>query len=84
VASILYVPLMIRDAVMGVMQVLTQRSYEFSEEEVFLLRGICDQLALTIRNAQIYAGIKSQYRDLASDFQRWFEQYQVHPSVSVP
>jgi GAF domain-containing protein len=61
--------------------VLTQLTYEFSEEEVFLLRGIADQLALAIRNAQMYTAVREQYRDLASDFQRWFEQYQVRPGA---
>jgi GAF domain-containing protein len=84
VASILYVPLMMRDKVVGVLQLFTQRPYEFSEEEVFLMRGIGDQVALAIRNAQMYAAVKLQYRDLADDFQRWFEQYQVHPNASMP
>ncbi len=84
VASLLYVPLVIGEKVMGVMHVLTQRAYEFSEEEIFLLRGICDQLALAIRNAQMYAAVKHQYQDLASDFQSWFEQYQVRPGAQAP
>ena len=83
VASILYLPLTIGTRVLGVMQVLTQLAYEFSEEEVFMLRGICDQLALAIRNAQMFSAVKSQYQDLAADFQQWFEQYQVRPEAAA-
>lgn len=84
VASIIYVPLVIGGKAMGVMHVLTQLAYEFSEDEVFLLRGIADQLALAIRNAQMYTAVKSQYQDLAADFQRWFEEYQVRPVATTP
>jgi len=80
VASVLLVPLMIRDRGTGVLQILTQRAYEFSEDETFLLRGIGDQVALAARNAEMYAAVKHQYRDLAEEFQRWFEQYQVYPA----
>jgi GAF domain-containing protein len=84
VASILYVPLVIGGKVVGVMHVLTQRAYEFSEDEVYLLRGIADQLALAVRNAQMYAAVKDQFQDLAADFQRWFEEYQVRPASAAP
>ena len=83
VASILYLPLAIGGQAVGVMHVLTQRAYDFSEDEIFMLRGICDQLALAIRNAQLYSAVRSQYQDLAADFQRWFEESQVRPGTGT-
>lgn len=84
VASALYVPLVIGEKVVGVLHVLTQRAYEFSEAEVFLLHSICDQLALAARNAQMYSAVKNQYQDLAADFQQWFDQNQVRPGGAMP
>jgi len=79
VGSILYVPLMVRDAAVGTLGICTHRTYEFSEDEVYLLRGVADQCAFAIRNAQMYATAKARYRELADDFQQWFERYQVFP-----
>jgi GAF domain-containing protein len=86
VGSILYVPMMVRDVPVGAMCICTHRAYEFSEDEVHLLMGVGDQCAFAIRNAQMYAAAKARYHELADDFQRWFERYQMFPSepVSTP
>jgi GAF domain-containing protein len=79
VGSILYVPLSVHDTPIGVLCVCTHHVYEFSEDEVFLMKGVGDQCAFAIRNAQMYAAVKDQYQDLVNDFQKWFEQYQTFP-----
>jgi two-component system, NtrC family, sensor kinase len=79
VGSILYVPLMARETPVGALCVFTHRLYEFSEDEVFLMKSVGDQCAFAIRNAEMYAAVKDQYRGLVDDFQKWFEQYQTFP-----
>ncbi len=81
VASLLHVPLVLRDRPLGVLTVMTHRRYDFSEDEIFLMRGIGDQCALAVRSAQMYAAMKHRYDALADDFQLWFEQYRTYPSV---
>lgn len=81
VASLLHVPLVLREQPLGVLTVMTYRRYDFSEDEMFLMRGIGDQCALAVRNAQMYAAVKRRYDALADDFQLWFEQYRTYPSV---
>jgi len=81
VASLLHVPLVLREKPLGVLTVMTHRRYDFSEDEMFLMRGIGDQCALAVRSAQMYAAMKHRYDALADDFQLWFEQYRTYPSV---
>lgn len=81
VASLLHVPLVLREKSLGALTVMTHRRYDFSEDEMFLMRGIGDQCALAVRNAQMYAAIKHRYDALADDFQLWFEQYRTYPGV---
>jgi GAF domain-containing protein len=84
VGSILYVPLAVHDRPIGVLCVCTHHVYEFSEDEVFLMKGVGDQCAFAIRNAKMYAAVKDQYQDLVNDFQKWFEQYQTFPPGHAP
>jgi GAF domain-containing protein len=84
VGSILYIPLMVRDTLIGALGICTHRAYEFSEDEVYLLRGVGDQCAFAIRSAQMYATARARYQELADDFQQWFERYQVFPHERGP
>jgi GAF domain-containing protein len=78
ISSMLYVPLMSRDTVIGVLCLYTNRPYEFSSAEVFMMRAIGEQAALAIRNAQMYATIKRRYDNVVDDFQQWFEHYHTY------
>ena len=79
IASLVFVPLMVRDKAIGVLSVYTRHPYEFSEDEIDLLSSIGEQCALAIRNAQMYATVKSRYESVTREFQQWCEQYYVHP-----
>ena len=80
IGSILYVPLTVRDRTIGVLRLYTHRPYEFSEDELFLMRAIGSECALAIQNAQMYAAIKGRYEDLVDDFHRWFD-HTAYPTV---
>jgi signal transduction protein with GAF and PtsI domain len=84
VGSILYVPLTVLRKPLGVLCIFTHHIYEFSEDEMYLMTGVADQCAFAIRNAQMFADVKAQYKDLVDDFQKWFEQYQTFPRGAVP
>jgi GAF domain-containing protein len=80
IASMLFVPLMIRDQGIGVLSVYTHRQYQFSEDELHLMQAIGEQCALAIRNAQMYATVKRRYEAVVDEFHQWFEHYHTHPS----
>lgn len=73
VGSILYVPLTVRGKTIGVLRLYTHRPYQFSENELHLMRAIGGECALAIQNAQMYAVLNERYEGLVEDFHRWFE-----------
>ena len=80
IGTMLCLPLMVRDQSIGVLTICTHQPWQFSDDELFLLKSVADQCALAIRNAQMYAAIKTRYDSLTVEFQTWFEHYHTHPS----
>jgi len=80
ISSILFVPIMCRHNPLGVLSVYTHRPYEFSDDEIQMMKAIGTQCAMAIRNAQMYAALKNRYDTATTDFQQWFEHYCVYPS----
>jgi GAF domain-containing protein len=79
ISSILFVPVMCRDRPLGVLSLYTHRPYEFSDDEIQMMKSIGGQCAMAIRNAQMYGALKSRYDTVTDDFQQWFEHYCVYP-----
>ncbi|MBD3851395.1 MAG: GAF domain-containing protein [Acidobacteria bacterium] len=79
ISSVLFVPLMSREKVIGVLSVYTHNPYTFSDDEKELMTALGEQCALSIRNAQMYHTIKRRYQDVVDEFQVWFEHYQTYP-----
>jgi signal transduction protein with GAF and PtsI domain len=73
ISSILFVPLMMRDKAIGVLNLCTHHPYRFSEDEIFFMKSIGDQCALAVQHSRIHAKIHQDYQALANDFQLWFE-----------
>jgi GAF domain-containing protein len=80
IASMLFVPLMIRGTAIGVLSIYTNQQYVFSADEMHLIQAIGEQCALAIRNAQMYAAIKRRYDVVVDEFHQWFEHYLTHPT----
>jgi GAF domain-containing protein len=80
ISSILFVPVMCRDNPLGVLSLYTHRPYEFSDDEIQMMKAIGAQCAMAIRNAQMYAALKRRYDTVTDDFQQWFEHYCVYPA----
>jgi GAF domain-containing protein len=51
--SMLCVPMMIKDRVIGVINSYTQHPYKFSEEEIGILQAIANQAAVAIENTRL-------------------------------
>ena len=79
ISSILFVPVMCRDKPLGVLSLYTHKPYEFSDDEVEMMKAVGGQCALVIRNAQMYDALKRRYDTVTDDFQLWFEHYCVFP-----
>ncbi|MCX7940674.1 MAG: GAF domain-containing protein [Endomicrobia bacterium] len=52
--SMLAVPMVVKDKIIGVLNVYTATEYEFSQEEIDVLQTIANQAALAIENARLF------------------------------
>jgi len=73
VASILYVPLMIRTKAVGVLTLFTHRPYPFSDDERYFMKAIADECGLAIQQSRMHAIVRQSYQTLVNEFQIWFE-----------
>lgn len=74
VASILSVPLLVRNKVIGALRVYTSQPRSFSEEETKFLYGFAEQVALAIENAKSYQDMKDEYEALRDDLWDYFDK----------
>jgi PAS domain S-box-containing protein len=68
--SLLGVPLLVEDRVLGVIHVATLRAHHFSEDDVTLLRLVADRIALALDLSHLYEAERAARRDAQSAEQR--------------
>jgi FixJ family two-component response regulator len=73
IASILSVPLIVRNKVIGALRVYTSELRKFSEDESRFLFGFAEQVALAIENARSYEDVKDEYETLRDDLWDFFD-----------
>jgi YesN/AraC family two-component response regulator len=74
IASILSVPLIVRNKVIGALRVYTAEPREFSEDERKFLQGFAEQVAMAIENARSYEDVKDEYEALRDDLWDYFDK----------
>jgi len=74
VASILSVPLIVRNKVIGALRVYTGEPREFSQEEIDFLYRFAEQVAMAIENARSYEDVKDEYEALRDDLWDHFDK----------
>ncbi len=80
--SILAVPLMDRDQVIGALEVLnTTRQREFTQHDLALLTGLAAHASVALRNARLITSIKEENRSLQDELQ---ERYRTVIGESAP
>ncbi len=67
--SALFLPLRMGDEVIGVLDIQHDTRHTFTPVEIMLLQGLADQVAVAIRNAQLYEA-EQQRRKLAESLQK--------------
>lgn len=60
VGSIIGLPLMYRDSVVGVMNIAHQEPYRFQDQQIRILNLLADQAAISIVNARLYNIVQEQ------------------------
>jgi len=74
VVSILSVPLIVRNKVIGALRVYTGEPREFSQEEIDFLYRFAEQVAMAIENARSYEDVKDEYEALRDDLWDYFDK----------
>ncbi len=63
-ASLIYVPLLRGDEILGVMSIQSYQLNAYNQNDVVLLQNIASQLAVAIRNAQLYAETQKALQEI--------------------
>ncbi len=74
IKSILSVPLIVRNKVIGALRVYTGKVRSFSPEEIKFLYGFAEQVAFAIENARSYEDVKDEYEALRDDLWDFFDK----------
>lgn len=74
VASILSVPLVVRNKVLGALRVYTAEPRDFTQEEVQFLNKFAEQVAFAIENARTYEDVKDEYEAMRDDLWDYFDK----------
>ena len=74
IVSILSVPLIVRNNVIGALRVYTSERREFAQEETDFLYGFAEQVALAIENARSYEDVKDEYEALRDDLWDFYDK----------
>jgi len=75
IVSILSVPVMAKEKVIGALRLYSGAEMEFSEDEIMLVTALAHQGGLAIQNASLYLTLKQDMKDLKEDIwshRSWF------------
>lgn len=73
IVSMLYVPIKSKDNIIGVLNVYSSRTREFTEDEILLVTALAYQGGLAINNACCYITMQEDIKDLKENiYKSWF------------
>jgi FixJ family two-component response regulator len=73
VKSILSVPLLAKDHIIGALRLYTSEMADFTEEDIKFAQGFAEYVSLAIENAQKYEDVKGEYNVLMDDLWDHFD-----------
>ena len=73
IKSILSVPLLVKQELIGALRIYSASTHQFSAEEFKFLHALADQASLAIENARSYEDMKSKYEALRGNLVDYFE-----------
>lgn len=77
IRSVLCVPLQLKDRVIGVMRVYTDKTHNFSKGEVDFLTALASSAAIAIENARFYELLRKNYNKLYNDLMQWYDSWSI-------
>jgi signal transduction protein with GAF and PtsI domain len=80
IVSILSVPMVLRNQVVGVLRLYTSELRHFKSEEHEYIRTLADLGTLALEHARLYSALKADHSSLIEDFHHWFEDSAYKPT----
>jgi len=71
IASILSVPITLKDKIIGTLRLYTGIPREFTEDEISFASTLAEQAALAMENARMFQKLKGEYEAVTSDLYRF-------------
>ena len=71
IASILSVPMMLRDEIIGVIRVYTSRPYRFTMDDTYFVGAVANLGAIALENARLYDAIRKDYDAFRREMLEW-------------
>jgi signal transduction protein with GAF and PtsI domain len=73
IASILSVPISVKEDIIGVLRIYTAQQRDFSDDECEFIAGLADMGGIAIDNARMYDHLKADHEKLISETHQWFQ-----------
>lgn len=67
IASILCVPVSLREEIVGVIRVYTKKPYHFTTDDIFFVRAVANLGAIALENARLYESVQKDYATFRRD-----------------
>ncbi len=71
IASILCVPMRLREESIGVIRVYTSEPRQFTEDDIYFVEAIANLGAIALENARLYDSVQKDYDALRQDMLQW-------------
>ncbi len=71
IASILSVPMMLREEIIGVIRVYTAAPRRFTTEDMYFVGAVAHLGAIALENARLYEAVKKDYEAFRQDMLEW-------------
>jgi len=71
IASILSVPIMLRDKIIGVVRVYTSEPTQFTLEDIYFVGAIANLGAIALENARLYQSLQKDYNTFRQEMLEW-------------
>ena len=71
VTSIMSVPIVLRDDVIGVMRVYTSEPHYFTEDEIYFVSAVANLGAIALENAELYEYVQKSHETVRRELLEW-------------
>jgi len=71
IASVLSVPMKLREEIIGVIRVYTAEPRRFSDDEIYFIGAVANLGAIALENARLYEACQKDYEEFRGDMLEW-------------